>query len=185
MFLQLKQNKRKAVNGPLLWPLGRKEARWVEKGGRKCGEEERLNKRKRGKEEGRPILPEPQYPPSSEAPEHSVQHRLSHRPEISVCWQSALPAPVWCYYNSNPLVKTISARRLQHPYSFGRLNNLHCKPAVPSFFFPCCGEERGHRVYLNHVKVTVQRRPLGTLQLFQTSVQTLVTIWTHPPIYWK
>lgn len=115
------------------------------------GGEIKKEKKRQGRGEAYPA--EPQYPPSSEASEHSVQHWLPHRPEISVCWQSALPAPVWCYYNSNPLVKTISVRRLQNPFSFSRLNNLHR-------FFSCCGEEKGHQVYVNHVKVAIPRRPL-------------------------
>lgn len=136
MFLQFKQNKSTAavVNGLSSERQGGRKLQ--EKLRREEGSVGRRRDWLRGKSrgEGRPLLSEPSIHPSSEAPEQSVQHRLAHNPENSVCWQSALPAPVWCYYNSNPLVKTISARRLQHPYSFSSMNHLHCEPAVLTLF---------------------------------------------------
>lgn len=109
----------------------------------------------------------------------STQFRCSRtdRPQISVRRLSALTAPVWCYYSSNPLVKTIWARRLLHPYSSCRRNNLHCKPeATPSLFF-CCGEERGHWVYFHHVEENYAET--------HSSEKTTVLIWRSPPVNWK
>lgn len=99
----------------------RREEELRRKEGRKCG---------LGKERGGAYLPWTTV--------FTEVQRLPHKAENRVCWQSALAAPVWCYYNSNPLVKTVSAKRLQHLFSFKQARWIICIANLPTPFVSFC-----------------------------------------------